>query len=270
MLLTAVGFSHYFGAGGAAIAAPAAVLAVSFAYCLSRAGTPGGKRRAVAVVILPLLAAAMLVNLKRGPWLGVAVGSLLFLGVYSKRFLVPLLVLMLLAIALVAPIRDRLAASSQHFFIAGGRSAIWEVGSDLALKYPLGIGFANSPFLQKFDPSIPSELKHFHNNFLNITVEGGWLALALFIWWIASLMRLAFERRSRAPDSVLAVAAGCAILSWQVAGIVEYNFGDSEVLLVAYLVVGILIALRRPLLAARRSESSAEERPAAAAAALRP
>lgn len=246
-LLIVVAFARSAGAEAPVFPITAGIAAVvSFALCARLIRLPGGGRRALAVIVLPLLVAALLVNLKRGPWLGVGVGSLVFLLMYARRFVAPLLAIVLLTIALVGPVRERLAASSQHFFIAGGRSVIWSVGQDLALRYPLGIGFSNSPFLQKFDPSIPPELKHFHNNLLNITVEGGWLALAVFVWWLVALLRLAFERRSRAPESVLAVAAGCALLSWQLAGIVEYNFGDSEVLLVAYVVAGALLAIRRP------------------------
>ena len=34
---------------------------------------------------------------------------------------------------------------------------------------------------------------------------------------------------------------GCAIISWQTAGLVEYNFGDSEVMIIVWMLLGILL-----------------------------
>jgi hypothetical protein len=40
---------------------------------------------------------------------------------------------------------------------------------------------------------------------------------------------------------MLAVGTGCAIVSWQAAGLVEYNIGDSEVLILVWMLVGSLL-----------------------------
>ena len=63
------------------------------------------------------------------------------------------------------------------------------------------------------------------------------LTACIFIWFMYSLVRLCFRK----PLSVLHVAIGCAILSWQTAGLVEYNFGDSEVMLLVWLLLGSLL-----------------------------
>lgn len=41
----------------------------------------------------------------------------------------------------------------------------------------------------------------------------------------------------------IAMGIACALISWQTAGLVEFNAGDSEVLLMAYMLAGILGAL---------------------------
>ena len=109
----------------------------------------------------------------------------------ARKYLPPALVLIACLFVTIDPLRQRLEHSSEHFFIAGGRNVIWQIGTELTRQYPLGIGFGNSAFLQKFDPQIPTELRHFHNNFLNVAVETGWLGLCAFIWWLLSIFRSA-------------------------------------------------------------------------------
>lgn len=198
-------------------------------------------------ICLVLLLLALIINLKRGPWLGVCVGSAVFFFMYSRRILLPLFLSVLLLALVIEPVRNRLAHSYDHFVISGGRSSIWEVGAELAAKYPLGIGYENSPFLRKYSQEIPAELTHFHNNLLNIAVETGWAGLFLYLWWMLILFRRSFCSRVSDPgDRLLLRAFGCALLSWQCAGLVEYNFGDSEVLFVALLAIGGISALSRP------------------------
>jgi O-antigen ligase len=193
-------------------------------------------------IALPILVAALLINLKRGPWVGASIGLGVFLLVYARALLLPLIGALVVISLFVDPVKIRLAQSAEHFFISGGRSIMWEIGSELATRYPLGIGYHNSPFLRHFSMQIPPQHNHFHNNFLNILVETGWFGLTCFLWWLAMVIVTAFSRRGRNTSDIISCAIGCGIISWQVAGIVEYNFGDSEVVNIAYLLIGLLLA----------------------------
>lgn len=192
----------------------------------------------IATFHLPLLLCALLVNLKRGPWVGVVVGLAVFCAVYARRLLAVIIVGAIVTSVSVPPIRERLAASYEHFTISGGRSTIWHIGIELAAKYPLGVGYHNSGVLRQFSLEIPPELKHFHNNLINIAAENGILTACIFVWFIYSLVRVCFAR----PLSALHVAIGCAFISWQTAGLVEYNFGDSEVMLIVWVLLGCVLA----------------------------
>jgi hypothetical protein len=204
----------------------------------------------ITAFVIPLLLAACMVNLKRGPWLGIAVGASLLLFIYQRRWIVPLLATGLALVLLITPARERLANSSRDFFIHGGRNVIWSIGSELIPRYPLGIGYSNSSFLQKFSTQIPPELKHFHNNVLNLFVETGILGLCTFYLWILTILRAAFSKAYRKSTTIFPVTLGCAIISWQTAGIVEYNVGDSEVFIIALVcVAGIVFARTVPVVA---------------------
>ncbi len=191
------------------------------------------------VVSAPLLLNALLVNLKRGPWIGVIVASLVFCSFFARRFIAVVIIAAATASVFINPVRERIVHSYDHFTISGGRSTIWRIGAELASEYPLGIGYHNSGILRQFAPEIPPELKHFHNNILNITAESGWLAGLIFLWFILSTCRFCLRQKS----SPILVACGCAVLSWQVAGLVEYNFGDSEITLLIWIALGLALRM---------------------------
>lgn len=199
------------------------------------------------MVQLPLLTSALIVNLKRGPLLGAFVGATVFFLLTSRKIARLLVGIGALLLISIPPLRERITASLDHFFIAGGRSTIWRIGSELAAKFPTGLGFHNSETLRQYAPEIPPELKHFHSNPLNILAENGWLALTIFIWFVVSSITLCFKDRS----DTFKIGVGCALISWQVAGLVEYNFGDSEVLLLVWAVLGCTFTLT-----AKKSPSS--------------
>jgi hypothetical protein len=193
--------------------------------------------------ILPACGAALLVNLKRGPWLGVICALLvLFFRSFRAGALLPIVVVITLATC-VSPISTRLLQSVQDFQISGGREIIWQIGAELSLRFPLGIGFGNSQILQAYSAEIPPQLTHFHNNALNILVETGWIGLSLFAWWIARNISSAFSFRRLTITDCVPVALSAALFSWQVAGIVEYNVGDSEVAYLAFLLVALQIKI---------------------------
>lgn len=192
-------------------------------------------------LLLPLVAANLVFNLKRGPFVGVCVALGILFFFQARKLLLPFVTTSIIAAVTLEPLRARFAHSLDHFFISGGRSVMWRIGGELISRYPLGIGFKNSGFLRSFSSEIPPELRHFHNNALNIVVESGWISLCLFFYWVISLLKLAFTTTVRKRHyTPLLQAAGCAIISWQIAGLVEYNVGDKEVMLLVFLVAGLI------------------------------
>ena len=253
VLFILLAFAPNLGLGGWAFFVLAAVaawpVAVGAAGALRTAwnehAPPALAARAIWNYLLPLLLAALLANLKRGPWIGVIAGTSLFLLLYRPRLLVPALALAAILLLGVPPLRSRLSHSAEDFYISGGRSIMWRIGAELAARHPLGIGYANSKYLRRFSPEIPPEHEHFHNNFLNVLVETGWVSFAVFLWWLARICRAAFRRPYASPERLLASGIGCAVIAMMAAGMVEYNFGDSEVCLILFVLLGLLSGMER-------------------------
>jgi O-antigen ligase len=72
---------------------------------------------------------------------------------------------------------------------------------------------------------------HLHNVPMQIAAERGLPALAIWLWFIGALI-VGLVRRLKIPESrFLAAAALSCIIAMLAAGQFEYNFGDSEFLM---------------------------------------
>jgi len=187
---------------------------------------------------IPLALISLVCNLKRGPWAGVAI-TFLLLGIASRKFRVIAIAAAIVSslILFVPDVSSRLSASEQDFFGPGGRKEMWDIAAVITQRTPLGVGFDNSRILRHYTDRIPVRLTHFHSNFINLLVESGWLGLFSFAWFFLLLLKTAIKDPRWYPY-------GAAIISSQIAGIVEYNFGDTKVFLMSLLVVGILAGLK--------------------------
>ena len=132
----------------------------------------------------------------------------------------------------VPPVRTRVTNSARDLFLPGNRYDIWVAAIDVVKRFPMGVGRKNGEILRDY-PNIPQHHKHAHNNLLQITLEGGYLTLGMFLWWMVSFGVLAWRAYRRVPAGdrpleALAVAILASFAGFHVAGLVEYNFGDSQ------------------------------------------
>ncbi len=102
---------------------------------------------------------------------------------------------------------------------------------------------------------------HLHNVPMQIAAERGLPALAAWLWFLASVLRrdcwqLVCDARRQASLAAAALAAVAAMLA---AGLFEYNFGDSEFLML------FLVLITLPFAADRDGGLPSIDAPAAAA-----
>jgi hypothetical protein len=199
-------------------------------------------------ILSAFLFAALILNLKRGPWVAVFL-VLLILGTLTSRRLLISSIVSAIVIMTLAPARERMLSLVDHFMIHGGRSSMWLLGAELVGRFPLGLGPDNAAHMRILDPTLPLLHRHMHNNLLNIAVETGWLGLACYIWWMAAILLIGlsvWRNLSNHPEiRALSLGLVLSLLAWQISGLVEYNFGDGEVRLIAFFFMGMLVALAR-------------------------
>jgi O-antigen ligase len=115
------------------------------------------------------------------------------------------------------------------------RVTMLKVGSRMVKANPLvGVGPTRvaARYGEFLAPNEPDHVNpHLHNVPMQIAAERGLLALAAWLWMIA-ILAIDMMRRLTSPDArfLAAAALGCMVAMFA-AGMAEYNFGDSEFLM---------------------------------------
>jgi O-antigen ligase len=206
--------------------------------------------RAWAALVMPALLLALVFTFTRSAWIGAWCGiGLLFL---LKDFrLIVLLPVALVVFVVAAPPAlskrlystfdltdpsnaDRLAMIKSGVHIIRDRP-LTGVGPDVIIEvYPK---YRDASAVNALNP-------HLHNVPLQIAAERGLPALAVWLWFIVVLVRDLIKRRGGGFPS-LANGALAAIVAMLAAGQFEYNFGDSEFLMLFLVLVSLPYAAER-------------------------
>ncbi len=206
------------------------------------------------MALLLLCGTGLLMSFKRGSWMCaiIAAGALLVGRAGRKGFL--LLVLAVLSLWFVPPVRSRLEGLRDEFQEGrGGRMYMWtQLAPAMARDYPEGIGWysMSSDFMREYGPDVEPNRNHLHSNLFQIRVEMGWLGFAFYVAWMskALLDALGFLVFARGPDQRAARFILFALFALMLNGLVEYNFGDGEIVLLYGLLMGCAAAgLRRSI-----------------------
>ena len=82
---------------------------------------------------------------------------------------------------------------------------------------------------------------HLHNNIVQIAAERGLLCLAAFLWFIFEIYADLGRMLKTADDGTrwTILSAIAAVTGFLIAGFFEYNFGDSEVLLLLLFIISL-------------------------------
>jgi O-antigen ligase len=88
---------------------------------------------------------------------------------------------------------------------------------------------------------LPEYYGHLENNVVQLAAERGVLCLAAFLWFVFELYASLISIVRKAADEARwpAVSALAALTGFLVAGVFEYNFGDSEILMLLLFIVSV-------------------------------
>ena len=206
--------------------------------------------RAGALVVLPALSVALVVTLTRSAWIGAAAAAGLLLVLRDRRLLAlaPVAAVVFIAAA-PAQVTDRLYSTFDLRDPTNrDRLAMLTAGAGMVRDHPLtgiGPGLVEEVYADYRPAGAVNETNpHLHNVPLQIAAERGLPALALWVWLVAAAVR-DLVRRLRDPASrTLAAGALAAMAAMLAAGLFEYNFGDSEFLMLLLVLVTLPAAAR--------------------------
>jgi putative inorganic carbon (HCO3(-)) transporter len=199
---------------------------------------------------LALLIAALVMTHTRGAWIGFAAGAALILGCRQKRLLLALPVVAV-AVFLAAPeavrVRIRSIIDPQDV-TARERLYMWGSGVQIVRDHPwtgVGINGVKSVYqAYKHPNAVRNQRAHLHSNLFQIAAERGLIGVACWLWiWIAFYGQAWTIFRVRGPDtsraSALVVGSLASITGFHVAGLFEFTFGDSEVIMLVYFLMAL-------------------------------
>jgi putative inorganic carbon (HCO3(-)) transporter len=196
------------------------------------------------------------VTFSRNAWIGAGAAVALLFLLKDARLLIAFPVVAVLFFA-VAP-----ADIQQRFFSIfdaqdinrRDRLAMLEAGTRIVRDHPLtGVGpdmvLRTYPDYRTADAVLEMP-PHLHNVPVHIAAERGLPALAVWLWFIGVVMIDAW-RLFKADDAErwLPAATLAAVVAMLTAGLFEYNFGDSEFLMLFLFVITLPFAARRTVAA---------------------
>jgi O-antigen ligase len=228
----------------------AGVLSLVLLSALPRLLHPGDRR--VGRLIAWIVGAGGLgATYVRGAWIGFGAGLLVILALLRRGRTLVIVAAVALGVALVLVPTVRRRAESivdPNDPTVRERLAMWSSAFRMIYDHPLtgvGPGHVKTEYPRYAAAEFQAKRRgHVHNTPLQIGVERGLIGFAA---WIAIFV--AFFRRASSVFRGLSPAAGleralvggsiAAIAGFLSGGLFEFNFGDSEVVLVAYVVMAI-------------------------------
>jgi O-antigen ligase len=195
------------------------------------------RKRIWSLLVLPALLAALAVTLTRGYMIGAAaaIGVLCVLRDFRLVVVAPMVAALFVVVA-PPQITARLYSSfdmadpTVRDRFAMGRSGIRIIGD-----HPLtGVGpdMVKEVYPDYRDPgAVQDENPHLHNVPLQIAAERGLPALGAWLLFLAMVLRDLYRRLRSEANPALAAAGLAAVVGMLTGGLFEYNFGDSEFLM---------------------------------------
>ena len=192
-----------------------------------------------------LLFGGLVITLKRGALIVfLLVAGIMVLRRISWKKVVPVTVLALALAFALPPFRHRIAQLPDELrFAKGGRILMWtDIAPAMHRRHPWGVGFRGLTweslrYATENSWNLEKRQNHLHSNIVQVTIELGFLGLAVYLAWMAlSLCRA--SRRVCHGDPVSALPL-LLLTSLFLNGIAEYNLIDGETVLLYGLAMGL-------------------------------
>jgi len=250
------------------------LLLISLAFCLPLLTFSLRRIDLLTWAYCLLALAALLATLTRSAWIGLAAAAILTVAFKNPRGLWALPVLFALLFFAVPEFRARTVSilDTRGDYSNVQRLSMYPTGLRMVAAHPLlGVGGRRAvrelyPAFEGTPPTPPPAVPggppqepyeppdHLHNNPLQIAAEAGipvllaWLAgLGVFAWEALRALprrRDVHDAGARLHRNIL-LGALAAVTAFLTMGMLEYNFGDSEVTVLLFLALSAPLALRR-------------------------
>jgi len=226
-------------------------------FCISlgqAALSDTGRMRRLWVAVCFLLGVTVLLTYTRGIWLA-ALGAVVFTALFSGRWKPSLAVagagVVVIAFSLSSPVMTSRARTIFETERNVERFLLWETTWNMIREHPrLGVGVGSFQRIQeefvREEVVLPMSRSHSHNNLLQVTAERGLFGLFLFLWIWYVIVKEGFtvilrQRGKRGFSFSLVLGSLAGMLGFFLDGLFQNNFGDTEVVMLFWLMAGLVI-----------------------------
>ncbi len=213
-------------------------------------------------VAIPALVAALAMTLTRNAYIGAAVAALVLVAVRNVKLLaVAPVVMIVFFVAAPQGIRDRvLSVTDLQDASNRDRLQMLQMGADIVRDYPVfGVG---PEMIGGDDPAagragvygrylrpdpVHTYNPHLHNVPMQIAAERGLPALGFWLAFVGMAAWHLLRQLIDGPARAVAGAGLAAVVAMLAAVLFEYNFGDSEFLMLFLCLITLPFAARLPI-----------------------
>ncbi len=225
-------FSHYMTFSG--------ILLLALCLVLARLAVPrrSTSARVFEWVSLGILLLTLVLTLTRSAWLGAVVAIVVAVAYRGWRRLAALFGLMVVASALMAAWApghwDRFRSITDPRDVSNyDRLCMAQAGLKMTAERPMfgiGPGLVEERYPIYRHPTAPRDhVKHLHSTFVHTMAERGVVGLASYLWLMVAAALLAVRALRRGGEGRdVALATLLAVLAFNVAGLFEANWRDTE------------------------------------------
>jgi hypothetical protein len=203
---------------------------------------------------------ALAMTVTRASWIGFAVSVLAMLLLTSSRRTIVIVGACAIPVVLAGVVllqqRRSIGFFDKSDQSTSWRETVWQEGFQLLVSKPrhliFGVGMDSIKGHWRewglFDNG-RQPIGHMHSNLLQIALERGMPALIVWLILIGVYLRMLWQitRRKAIEDFARGLAVGAlgGALGFVASGVVHYNWGDSEVVTVFYLIMGLCLVVER-------------------------
>jgi len=220
-------------------------------------------RKGLLLIAMLLTCSALLWTYTRSSWIAVVCALTVFGYIRFKRFSV--IILLLLGAFLFFSIQPDTLDRTLSMFRAKEnleRLYTWESTLHIIKDHPLiGIGKGNYSKLigryreERYPNFEFTSSAHAHNNILQAAVDGGIFSLLVYLWLWGVMFRESARAYRHVPETnaalkTIALGLFCALVAFFVQGFFEHNFGDSETVMMMWVIAALSFKLRTLLMIA--------------------
>ena len=203
-----------------------------------------------------IILTAIIFTYGRAVWVGLIGGLILMTILRSKRLLLSIVAGIIICSIFViifssSQFAQRVVGTLKSNRPLADRTEFWEGSLRILKDYPItGLGWEG--FRLAYPRYKPPEGRylvcHAHNNFIDVAVDSGFLGLGIFLWLLVTIYKVGFHIFKELKEGYFkGIAWGFlgSFTAFLIAGLSQYNFGDSEVVMLFYFLLGMVMVIPR-------------------------